>query len=97
MPTEVLDGGCILFRLPSRPKVWRPMTEEERALALGIGHCFGFDGEGLAQSMARKALEPKAKITDKQGQAICAMAQRFGITRGVPPRGGEMKRARNVP
>jgi hypothetical protein len=94
MQTEVLDGGCILFRLPSRPKVWRPMTEEERALALGIGHCFGFDGEGLAQSMARKALEPKAKITDKQGQAIRAMAQRFGVTRG--PRGQGQARARPV-
>jgi hypothetical protein len=103
---EVLVGGCVLFRLPIHqppvepigPKIWRPMTEEERTLALAFGErlvdtrdqLWGCD---LAVAMFNRAMEDR-DITDKQGNAIYAIARHYRI---IPPTSPRRYTADDIP
>ncbi len=87
MSGTILDGGCVLHEFPGRhelevapPKVWRPMSEEERLLALGFCSVPPlFQHDALARAMFHKA-RTNGKITDKQGRAIHAIARAYGIS-----------------
>ena len=56
--------------------VWRPTTEEESITALGFGRCEALHRNDLAMAMFSKAVEGE-DITDKQGNAIRAIARDF--------------------
>jgi hypothetical protein len=65
-------------------KVWRPMTAEERTLALALrDYCFTVDKlsflrRRFVKAMALRAAED-SPITDKQGNLIQQMAGWYGI------------------
>jgi hypothetical protein len=90
---EVLDGGCVLYRIPLRgadkPRQrgrWnrRPMLHEEYNLALEFGK-YPFRGcphtKELAEGLYQLALRDW-EITEKQSRAIYAIAERYGIIPG---------------
>jgi hypothetical protein len=85
---EILDGGCILYRLPlrvepERRKVRRAMTQEERELAIQFGllsmrENSPIAGNRLAMAMVTYALR-RRPITEKQSRGIYAIARCYGI------------------
>jgi hypothetical protein len=96
---KVLEGGCVLVRLPTRkntaprpklvpemeaPRVWREMTDQERKWALAFGETPWLLVNPLARAMYRKA-QTNDVITDKQGRAIYAIAKRYGIISQAEP------------
>jgi hypothetical protein len=91
----VLDGGCVLIdlqavRKPEAVSRWRAMTREERAIALEFGRCLAESDHPLWKcelavamfNRARKGME----ITDKQGNAIYAIARRYRVAPMLPRR-----------
>jgi hypothetical protein len=75
---EVLDGGCVLYRLPVRekpvPKTRRPMTPEEREMALSFADFPSLQSSAFAMAMVKYAAN-EWPITERQAAGIHAVGR----------------------